>query len=97
MIRALGGSEQNLRLRVWRCGGAWHRFQSFAHELKMGLCEWRKSARAYQSTDDRGSGRGPQYGGGVPLAARSLLQYGITPIDSAKTDVTMRFYVENKL
>ena len=35
--------------------------------------------------------------GGVPLAARSLLQYGITPIDSAKTDVTMQFYVENQL
>ena len=30
-------------------------------------------------------------------AAGSLLQYGITPIDSAKTDVTMRFYVENQL
>ena len=27
--------------------------------------------------------------------ASSLLQYGITPIDSAKTDVTMQFYVEN--
>jgi hypothetical protein len=34
---------------------------------------------------------------GGPLAAGSLLQYGITPIDSAKTDVTMRFYVENQL
>ena len=34
---------------------------------------------------------------GVPRAAGSLLQYGITPIDSAKTDVTMRFYVENQL
>ena len=40
--------------------------------------------------------RGDGYGG-VPLAARSLLQYGITPIDSAKTDVTMQFYVENQL
>ena len=29
--------------------------------------------------------------------ARSLVQYGITPIDSAKTDVTMQFYVENQL
>ena len=35
-----------------------------------------------------------RYRGG-PLAAGSLLQYGITPIDSAKTDVTMQFYVEN--
>ena len=33
----------------------------------------------------------------MPLAARSLLQYDITPIDSAKTDVTMQFYVENQL
>jgi hypothetical protein len=34
---------------------------------------------------------------GGPLATGSLIQYGITPIDSAKTDVTMRFYVENQL
>ena len=27
--------------------------------------------------------------------AGSLLQYGMTPIDSAKTDGTMRFLVEN--
>ena len=43
---------------------------------------------------DRGDGTGVAYRGG-PLAAGSLLQYGITPIDSAKTDVTMRFYVEH--
>ena len=29
--------------------------------------------------------------------ARSLVKYGITPIDSTKMDVTMRFYVENQL
>jgi len=32
-----------------------------------------------------------------PRHAMSLLQYGITPIDSAKTDDTMQFYGENKL
>ena len=34
---------------------------------------------------------------GVPLAASSLLHYGITPTDSSKTDVIMRFLVENYL
>ena len=33
--------------------------------------------------------------GVMPLAASSLLHYDIRPTDSAKTDVTMRFYVEN--
>ena len=31
----------------------------------------------------------------MPLAAGSLVKYGITPAFSAKTDVTMQFPVEN--
>ena len=85
-------------VRRHNVGAAWHR--ECEHGWYEGVQARRKyfgTFRYFHSQKLNQTHLKPEGYRAVARGASSLLQYGITPIDSAKTDVTMQFYVENQL